>query len=216
MKNIYQRSLTFILGIFILTVGISIAIKSNLGSPPVSSFPYTMTVIAGLEMGLGTILFQSFLVLLQIAILRKDFKWRNLLQVFAGIVFGWMTTFSNYLISFLPTADNYIIRIAMVLVGCFLIALGIALYVPANIMPLPSEGIVKTIAEKTGKPFSTIKILFDCSAVTLSLTLCLIFTQTLGSVGIGTVILAIMVGLMNRQITKLIAKFFKRSSKTAE
>ncbi len=216
MKNIYQRSLRFILGIFILTIGISIAIKSNLGSPPVSSFPYTLTVITGLEMGLGTILFQSFLVILQLIVLRKDFKWKNLLQVFAGIVFGWMTTLSNSLIAFLPNTDNYILRILMVLVGCFFIALGIALYVPANIMPLPSEGIVKAMSDKTGKAFSTMKIVFDCTMVTISLTLCLIFTKTLGSVGVGTIILAVMVGLMNRQITKIISNISKsKKSKDA-
>ncbi len=216
MKNIYQRSLRFILGIFILTIGISIAIKSNLGSPPVSSFPYTLTVITGLEMGLGTILFQSFLIILQLIVLRKNFKWKNLLQVFAGIVFGWMTTLSNSLIAYLPNTDNYILRILMVLVGCFFIALGIALYVPANIMPLPSEGIVKAMSDKTGRAFSTMKIVFDCTTVTISLTLCLIFTKTLGSVGVGTVILAVMVGFMNRQITKIISNIGKsKKSKDA-
>ena len=61
---------------------------------------------------------------------------------------------------------------------------------------MPSEGIVAVIAEKLGKPFHVIKIYFDVSSVIIAGTCCLIFIRSLGSVGIGTVIISIMLGTM--------------------
>ena len=74
----------YILGLFIMTLGVSMSVKSNLGVSPVSSIPYTITCITGLEMGKATILFHTFLVFLQILILGKAFEKKNFLQVVVG------------------------------------------------------------------------------------------------------------------------------------
>ena len=65
-ENYAIRFLVYIVGLFIMTLGISLSVKSNLGVSPVSSIPYTMTCVWGIEMGKATILFHVGLVLLQI------------------------------------------------------------------------------------------------------------------------------------------------------
>lgn len=124
-ENYAVRFVVYLIGLFIMTLGVSMSVKSNLGVSPVSSIPYTITCIIGLEMGKATILFHIVLVILQIAILRKDFQAKNLLQIIVGIVFGYFTTFSNYLFSFLPTPENLLIRLAMMLCSTVVIAFGI-------------------------------------------------------------------------------------------
>ena len=79
------RLVVYFVGLFIMTLGVSMSVKSNLGVSPVSSIPYTITCIFGLEMGKATIVFHIFLVILQIIILRKEFKLKNLLQVLVVI-----------------------------------------------------------------------------------------------------------------------------------
>lgn len=96
-ENYIVRLIAYLIGLFIMTIGVSMSVKSNLGVSPVSSIPYTITCITGLEMGKATIVFHIFLVILQILILRKAFKIKNLLQVIVGVVFGYFTTFSNFL-----------------------------------------------------------------------------------------------------------------------
>ena len=71
----------YITGLFIMTLGIGISVKSDLGVSPVSSIPYTMTCVWGIEMGKATILFHAALVAIQIILLRRRFRLRNLLQV---------------------------------------------------------------------------------------------------------------------------------------
>lgn len=197
------RLLCYFGGFFIMTIGIALSVKSDLGVSPVSSIPYTMTCVWGIEMGKATILFHIVLVLLQILILRKKFEVKNLLQIPVGVVFGYFTTFCNFLASFAPTPENFIVRVLMILVSTVLVAIGIFFYVPADIMPLAGEGAMLAIAQTLHKPFSTIKICFDVSMVILSLVTCLICLHALGSVGLGTVIAAFLVGLVLKRITAL-------------
>lgn len=201
-KNLKIRLLFYLLGLFIVTLGISMSVKSDLGVSPVSSIPYTITCVFGLEMGKATILFHIGLVLLQIAILRRAFQVKNLLQVVIGVVFGYFTTFSNYLFSFLPSPEHLAVRVLMLLGSAVLIALGIFFYLPAGIMPLAGEGAMDTISRVLHIEFSRVKIAFDVSMVTVSLVVCLIALHAPGSVGVGTVVAAVLVGAVLGRFNK--------------
>ena len=201
-RNILKRLLMYIAGLFVMTIGIALSVKSDLGVSPVSSIPYTMTCIWGIEMGKATIIFHCFLVLLQIILLRKNYKLKNLLQVVVGIVFGYFTTFCNWGVSFLPNPQNIVIRIGMLLISTIFIAFGIFLYLPSDIMPLAGEGVIQNVSEVSGIALSKIKVGFDVSMVVISLITCLIFIKSLGSVGIGTIIAAVLVGIELGVISK--------------
>lgn len=202
--NAPVRILFYFAGLFIMTIGISLSVKSDLGVSPVSAIPYTMTVVWGIEMGKATIIFHTGLVLIQILLLRSRFQLRNVLQIIVGVIFGYFTTFCNFMVSFLPTPHIIVIRLSMMVVSVILIAMGIFFYVPADIMPLASEGIMLVIAEMTHFAFSRVKISFDVLMVIISLTICLISIHQLGSVGIGTVIAAFCVGLVLGIIVRLL------------
>lgn len=201
-ENYAVRFCIYIVGLFIMTLGISLSVKSNLGVSPVSSIPYTITCITGLEMGKATIVFHIVLVVMQILILRKAFQMKNLLQVIVGVVFGYFTTFSNYLFSFLPTPDHIVTRLLMMLGSTVLIAVGIFFYLPADIVPLAGEGAMKAVSDITHIAFNKVKVGFDISMVVISLISCLVALGTLGSVGVGTIIAAVLVGSVLGVITK--------------
>ena len=200
-ENYAIRFLVYIVGLFIMTLGISLSVKSNLGVSPVSSIPYTITCITGLEMGKATILFHIVLVVMQILILRKAFQMKNLLQVVVGVIFGYFTTFSNYLFSFLPTPERMTVRLLMMLGSTVLIAVGIFFYLPADIVPLAGEGAMKAVSDTTHIAFNKVKVGFDISMVIISLISCLVALGTLGSVGVGTIIAAVLVGSVLGVIT---------------
>ena len=80
-NNMKIRLIVYLIGLFIMTLGISMSVKSNLGVSPVSSIPYTITCITGLEMGKATILFHIVLVALQFLILRGAFQIKSLLRL---------------------------------------------------------------------------------------------------------------------------------------
>lgn len=203
-SNMCIRLIMYFAGLLIMTAGIAVSVKSDLGVSPVSSIPYTITCVWGLEMGKATILFHIILVLIQLLLLRRSFKPKNFLQIAVGIVFGYFTTFCNWCVSFLPSPENMLIRIVMLIISIVLIAFGIFLYLPADIMPLAGEGAMAAVSQLTEVPFPKVKVAFDISMVALSLVTCLLMLRSLGSVGIGTVAAAILVGITLGFITKLL------------
>ena len=140
MNHMTTRLALYFGGLLMMTLGIAVSVKSNLGVSPVSSVPYTMTCVWGNEMGLATIVFHAALVLLQAVLLRSRFRLKNLLQVAVGVVFGLFTTLCNTLVGLLPTLESLPLRLAMMLCSVVLIAVGLFFYVPADLIPLAGEG----------------------------------------------------------------------------
>ena len=205
-----SRLIRYFLGLFIMTTGIAISVKSNLGVSPVSSIPYTMTRCWEIEMGKATILFHCVLVLIQILILRKNFKLKSLLQIPVGIIFGYFTSFCNYLMTFVLSPKNIVICIGMILISIVLVAVGIFFYLPANIMPLAGEGVMQAVSDVTKIAFPKVKVAFDITMVVISLITCLMVIHNIGSVGLGTIMSAILVGVVLGQIMRLWAIHKKR------
>lgn len=59
----------------------SLITKASLGTSPISSIPYVLSLNFAFTLGNFTIFFSVLLILLQILILRKNFKLENVLQI---------------------------------------------------------------------------------------------------------------------------------------
>lgn len=202
-KVTFKRVFNYIFGLFLITLGVAFSIKSGLGSTPVASVPYALNLILGIDLGITTLMFQIFLVCLELVLLRGDFKRKHFLQVFVSLIFGAFTSFSISLMSFVPPADNLMVAFLMSFISVFLIALGIFFYVPTNIVPVSVEGAIQAIAIVTNNPFPKIKICFDVTVVLSSLILSYVFLGNFGSVGIGTIIGAVFIGYVVKLIHSL-------------
>ncbi|MBR0270604.1 MAG: hypothetical protein IJQ68_01210 [Methanobrevibacter sp.] len=198
-----KRIFNYVFGLFLITLGVAFSIKSDLGSAPVSSIPYAMSLIWAIEIGVATFIFHAFLVLIELILLRRDFKPKHFLQVFVGVLFGAFTSFSVSLMNFIPPAGNFLIALAMSVLSIFFIALGLFFYVPTNIIPLSVEGVTQAIAIVSKRPFSRIKVYLDITIVSSALILSYVFLGNLGSVGIGTVLGALFVGTTVKYIHKI-------------
>ena len=189
-----RRILNYLLGLYLITLGIAFSIKSGLGSAPVSSIPYAVNLIWLIDLGLVTFMFHAVLVLIEWILLRSDFNKKHFLQVFVGVVFGIFTSFSVSLMGFIPHAGNILIALLMIALSILLIAVGIFAYVSANLIPLAPEGLTQAIAITANRPFPQIRVYLDVSFVLIALLLSYGFLGTFGSVGIGTVLSALFIG----------------------
>lgn len=98
--------------------------------------------------------------MLQIILLRKSFEIKNLTQVIVGIIFGYFTSFSVYLMSFIPNSNTLLISLIYLIISIIAIAFGIFLYLPPNIIPLAGEGAMQAIAILTKKTILKNKSIF--------------------------------------------------------
>lgn len=201
-----KRICLFVGGLFIMSVGVAFSITSTLGTTPISSISYSLTLITNINIAITTFVFNAALILIQFFILRSRFHKRRWLQLINCVLFGYFTDLALYLVSFVPFDGSFFMCIIFLALSIFLIALGIFIYMPADIAPLPGEGCVEAISIVTGWRFSTIKIGFDATMVIISLIMCgLWYTNVFGSVYIGTIISAFMVGFTLRQINNVYA-----------
>ena len=193
-----------------MNIGIAFSIKSNLGSTPVVAVPYTISIISGIDVGICNMAFLCFVVLIELLLLRKAFHPKHFLQVFVGILFGAFTYISMILLSVIPPIDNLIIQIIFLILGIVILAFGLFLYVPTNVVPVPIDGLTQAVSIYANQSFAKIKVMTDITMIIISLSLSLIFHVSDITVGIGTIIAALSVGttvkIMNMIYAKLTGK----------
>ena len=198
----FRRVFNYVFGLYLITLGVAFSIKSGLGSAPVSSIPYAIDLIWLINIGVATFIFHAILVFIEWILLRDDFKRKHFLQVFVGVLFGVFTSFSVSLMNFISPADSFLLALLMSFFSVLIIALGLFFYVPTNLIPLSVEGVTQAIAIVTDRPFSKIKVYLDISIVSIALALSYGFLGQLGSVGIGTIIGALLIGTTVKYIHK--------------
>ena len=71
-----------------MAFGVAFSIKANLGTSPISSVPYVVSLFTPLTVGTATIMMHIVFILLQILILRKDYHLIQLMQLPVAILFG--------------------------------------------------------------------------------------------------------------------------------
>lgn len=190
-----------------MSLGVAFSIVSTLGTTPISSISYSLALITNINIGITTFVFNMALIFIQFLVLRSKFHKKRLLQVINCVLFGYFTDLALYLVLQVPFDHTILMSVVFLVLSIFLIALGIFIYMPANIAPLPGEGCVESIAIVTNWRFSTVKIAFDASMVITSLILCgLFYTSIFGAVNIGTIISAFLVGFTLRQISNIYSK----------
>ncbi|MBD5105688.1 MAG: hypothetical protein HDT41_01665 [Lachnospiraceae bacterium] len=208
-KYIYyvKRIITYLIGLFVMALGVSVSKASQLGVSPVNSIPSVVSDILKIDMGICTTAVFIGFILVQLIILRKDFKPVFLLQVLCSTVFGVFVSASNFLVSgFLPACTSYPMQLFYIVISMILVALGILLYIQASILSLPGEGVMQAISQKTGIALSTAKMIFDWTVVIIAVVLSLACLRTLSGVREGTVIAAFGVGLC----LKVLNHFFQK------
>ena len=202
-----KRIMLFVGGLFVMSLGVGLSIKSGLGVTPISSIPYSLALASGVNIGITTIIFNAILVFLQIPILKKRFKAKRLLQLINTVMFGYFTDLSLWILSPMPGLPLDV-NFTLLIVSMFLIAAGILIYMPAKIAPLPGEGLIEAIAIAADRKFSSVKICIDSSMVIITVILCWIFLgDVLGSVSAGTIISAACTGFVVRQFHDLYRYF---------
>lgn len=207
-KRINHPVLRFVflcLGLTIMAFGVAFSIKADLGISPISTVPYVTSLISGLSVGTTTIIMNFLFVLIQIAILRRQYDWFQLLQFPAAIVFGTMIDVAEYLLQGIQVS-NYLEEWLFCIIGIVLIALGISVEVMANLVTTAGEGIVLAICKVAPVKFGNMKMGFDITLVCISVVLSLVFLGGVEGVREGTLAAMIFVG----QITKVTNKWMKR------
>lgn len=192
-----KRYLLFLAGLFINSLGVSLITKADLGTSPISSIPYVLSLNFPFTLGQFTILFSLLLIVIQLFILRRNFKPEHLLQIPISILFGYFIDLTMAMLFFV-NPGNYFASVAYLLIGCVILGFGVYTEVLANVAMLPGESFVRAVSSTWKTEFGSTKVAFDVSLTVIAAALSLIFAHRLDGVREGTIIAALLVGFIAR------------------
>ena len=108
-----------------------------------------------------------------------------------------------------PESIDFVLRIVLFAVGELLTAISIAIFFRTYIFPQVYDFFVKCICEKFSINKSKFKIIFDFSFLALALILSLLFFGEIKGIGIGTLVIVCINGLLIGFFGKVIDRFFE-------
>lgn len=208
-KHPLRRCLLLVAGLFIMAFGVAFSIKAGLGTSPISSLPYVLSLFTPLTVGTATIALHVTLILLQILLLRRRYDPVQLLQLPVALVFGFVTDFSVWVLQGV-TASNYAMQWILCLAGILLVGVGVSFEVTASLVTLAGEGMVLAVCKVFPVSFGNVKIGFDVTLVVIASVLSFLFLGGLYGVREGTVAAAFCVGLIARQVNRPMRRFAAR------
>ncbi|MCD7764223.1 MAG: DUF6198 family protein [Lachnospiraceae bacterium] len=197
--------MAYIFGMLLNAMGIALQTKAGLGLSMVAAPAYLLSMrVPWLSFGMGECIVQGSLFLL-CCVWTGRFLKKQLWSFVVAIPYGWIL--DQMLQVF---ADIYPIflweKMIIYLLGSLTLAAGISLFFQSYLPCQVYEMFVKCIAQHTGKPFSSVKQIYDWSSLGASFVLSLLFFHRIIGIGIGTVLCT----LINAPLIRIFEKMFCR------
>lgn len=209
--NIVFRYGLFIIGLFIAALGVAFSTKAGLGTSPVASVPYSVSLMSPLlSFGGWLNLWSVIQISIQVLLLRRNCNPVEIaIQTVLAFAYGYMTNFSVSLIKGL-TVDTYPRQFACMIFSCFILGLGIWLQFKGGVAMLPGEAMNRAIGFVTGKKYENIKILFDVLYIAVSVVIGLVFLGGFKGVREGSIIAAVLIGNIIKLYNGIWNHYFRR------
>ena len=202
MRHI-KRSLVFLVGVFLIAMGIAISVRADLGTAPIASLPTVLSFGTPVSVGTYVMTLNLLFVGLQALVLRRRFKLFQLIQIPVTVAFGLLVDLCMHLTSWL-NPSSYLEQWAWITVSVVSLALGVFIEMQPRLTYLPGDGIVFAIYTVLQNiPYGTVKIVVDTIMVTLAVIASWVLLGGLYGVREGTLFSALTVGLVIRVISRI-------------
>lgn len=210
MRNLIFRYGIFTAGLFFLSLGIVLIVKSTLGATPISSINYVVSLNTPLSLGACTFIINMILILGQFWMIKGNVQRKDtveiLLQIPFSFIFSAFIDLNMYLMSGFTPA-HYWMALLFLCAGCVMQAVGVVLELKPGVAMMSAEAFVKYASRRYHKEFGKFKVGFDIALVTLAILASIAFSGTVEGVREGSVIAATVTGfivtfLNNRVMTR--------------
>lgn len=201
--ELIKRYIFLLAGLFVNGLGVSFITKAGLGTSPITSIPYTLSLGFTPTVGMFTLVFNIFLIILQVILLRRNFQLQNLLQLTIIALFSFFIDLTMSLLGFMQP-ETYAMKVVSLIVGCLILGFGVFMEMAANVAMLPGEATVRAVSDVFSTDFGKTKIAFDSSMTVIAAILSFIMFRHLDGVREGTIVAAILVGFIARLFKKYI------------
>ena len=208
-KRFIFRLLIFCAGLVVLSLGIDLNTKTQLGISPINSVPFNVHKMTGLPLWVCVYAFYLLLILLQWLLLQKDFHPVQFLQIATSFVNSILIQFFDDRIPLLTTPVSQYLVLVLAIV---LTAIGSAVTAGMHLIPNPGEGAASAIGTALKKDFGLGKNVLDLGCVALSVAITLLFAHRIMNIGVGTVLSMLVTGRIVKLFSGPTAKLYEKVS----
>ena len=190
-----KKYIIYISGLYFVALGVAMILLSGLGSSPISSWAYVMSLNTPLSVGSYSFLMNVFLIIGQYLVLRHHGLKKELLniglQIPFSFLFGAFIDMNMYLLGqyIIPESvsafvgldsASYLVQLVYLLTGIGILSIGVLLEVRPQVTMMSGEAFVFYVSRRWKKEFGKVKIWFDCSLVVLAIVFAVGFALTGG------------------------------------
>lgn len=197
MKDLLKRYLVFILGIYFLALGVVLFVISSLGTTPISSINYILSLHFPLTLGMATFIFNMTLILIEFWLVRGIGTRKDcieiLIQIPVSFLLGAFMDLNMHMLSWIHVT-HYGQSLVLLALGCVIQSAGVVLEIKPNVAAMSAEGVVKYASRRYGREFGKTKILFDVMLVSIAAALSFALSGQLEGLREGTVVAALCTG----------------------
>lgn len=149
-----RRYLLFLISLFVNAFGIAFITKALLGTSPITSVTYVLSMFTPMTMGQWTIILNILFIIFEIPFMTREVFRQDrrlyLLQIPISLCFGTFIDCSMRMLHALNPI-TYVSQIVTLVFGCVILAVGIALEVKANVAMMSGEYFVRVISLRLKK-----------------------------------------------------------------
>ncbi|NVD40530.1 hypothetical protein HT585_16805 [Ensifer sp. HO-A22] len=192
--SLTRRWIMYVVGIYVLTFGVSLAIRAGIGVSPLSSLTRTMTLVyPPLSQGTYNFITELIMLALTYLVLPKDFRLKSFASLLPAFALAVFLDFNLSMTEFVKL-DVYYAKVALLVFADAALAYGLFLMIRANLVLMPMDMFVNTLCKRTGWKWGNIKTGYDCALLVVSAGIGLAFLADIPFIREGTVLNAVLVG----------------------
>lgn len=201
-SNFRKRFICYIVGLFIMSIGSNLFLKSALGVAPSCTIALVLTeLFPKTAYAVFNFIVNSALLIAEISV-EKKLTFRHAVQLMLTFLYSVFIQWTAIPLAQL-SVHSMPGRILLSFAACAVLAFGISCTVNSGFAVLPMEGFVSSLALKTGSDFGKIRVCVEVLMTAVSAVFSILVLHNLAAVGIGTMIAAVCTGTITHFITKL-------------
>lgn len=187
----FKKILLFIMGVWIIQIGVSIFIQTSIGSDPFTAFTISISKIIGISTGTANQIISVIFFLIIIILSYKSIKIGTFIALLIAGPFINLMTFLLFPLSL--SNFSIIIKIPLLFVSCIIIAIGFSIQNATKLGMAPNDLLLLVLTDKFKTQYKWVRMTFDISCLILGFIL--YGSGSIGvTIGIGTIISALCQG----------------------
>lgn len=188
-----NKYISYFLGLILLSFGIVLAVKADLGITVSTSPSYVLSIWSDIvSFGTFNYIVQGIVFILMVVVLKK-IKTVYFLSFLTSVILGYTIDFFAKVMASVQ-ADTYGMKGFLFVSSIIVISVGLVFFIKSNKPILPFDMFVREISAKYDIGIGKFKTGFDISVLVISIAMSYLFFGELRGIHIGTLISALTIG----------------------